>query len=125
MDTEEESLDKIFKNLDERKLHTPFDKIDAKKYYPVYGDSSTISSEINSAGKLYVTLNSDQLDIIWGNYQINYHKNELVDFRRNLYGTNVDYDNKFSFDTYLYQPFSFHSQDELEVTGGILYYLNT
>jgi len=38
LDTGEESLDEIFKNLDERKENTPFEKIDAEKYYPVYGD---------------------------------------------------------------------------------------
>jgi hypothetical protein len=123
LDTEEESLDEIFKNLDERKQNTPFEKIDAEKYYPVYGDDSQVVSETNTAGKLYLKLESDELNAIWGNYKLNYDNNKLINLSKNIYGANIDYDNRFAFNTYWYQPFSTQTRDELELTGGILYYL--
>ena len=124
LDTEEEDIDELFDNLGERKTGTPFDKIDAEKYYPIYGDNSKVENKVNTAGKLYLALNSEEFKAVWGNYRINYSQNELVDLRRSLYGFNLDYDSRFSFDSYLYQPFSMHAQDELETTGGILYYLS-
>src|SRR6056297_241292 len=123
LDTEEESLDEIFKNLDERKENTPFEKIDAEKYYPVYGDDSQVVSETNTAGKLYLKLESDELNAIWGNYKLNYDNNKLINLSKNIYGANIDYDNRFDFNTFWYQPFSTQTRDELELTGGILYYL--
>ena len=124
LDTEEEKIDELFDNLGERKTSNPFDKIDSEKYYPVYGDSSKVESKVNTAGKLYLALNSEDFKAVWGNYKVSYSENQLVDLRRSLYGFNLDYDNRFSFDSYLYQPFSMHVQDELETTGGILYYLS-
>lgn len=123
LDTEEESLDDIFKNLDERKQNTPFEKIDAEKYYPVYGDDSQVVSETNTAGKLYLKLESEELNAIWGNYKLNYDNNKLINLRKNIYGANIDYDNGFDFNTFWYQSFSTQTRDELELTGGILYYL--
>jgi len=110
-------------NLDERKQNTPFEKIDAEKYYPVYGDDSQVVSETNTAGKLYLKLESEELNAIWGNYKLNYDNNKLINLRKNIYGANIDYDNGFDFNTFWYQPFSTQTRDELELTGGILYYL--
>ncbi len=123
LDTEEESIDEILKNLDERKENTPFEKIDAEKYYPVYGDDSKVVSETNTAGKLYLKLESEELNAIWGNYKLNYDNNKLINLSKNIYGANIDYDNRFDFNTFWYQPFSTQTRDELELTGGILYYL--
>jgi len=36
LDTGEENLDELLKNITERKINTPFEKIDPDKYYPVY-----------------------------------------------------------------------------------------
>jgi len=123
-DSDEKKLKELFDDLGERKINNPFDKLDAEKYYPVYGDSSTVENRVNTAGKLYLALSSEDFKAVWGNYRINYSENELVDLRRSLYGFNVDYDSRFSFDSYLYQPFSMHAQNELEATGGLLYYLS-
>src|SRR6056297_1709666 len=71
LDTEEQELDQLFKNLDEKKKETPFEKIDAEKYYPVYGDSSQVYSEVNTAGKFYLALESDNFRALWGNYRVN------------------------------------------------------
>jgi hypothetical protein len=122
-DTEEEKLDELFKNLDEKKKETPFEKIDAEKYYPVYGDDSQVYSEVNTAGKLYLALESDTFRALWGNYRVNYDQNSLVNLRKSIYGLNLSYENRFFADAFLQQPFTIRVQDELELTGGSLYYL--
>lgn len=123
LDTEEQSLGEIFKNLGDRKVNTPFEKIDAEKYYPVYGDDSSVVSEIDTAGKLYLKLESEELNAIWGNYNLTYNNNELINLRKNIYGANINYQNDLAINTHWYQPFSTQTRDELELTGGILYYL--
>jgi hypothetical protein len=123
-DTEEQKIDELFKNLDERKKDSPFEKIDAEKYYPIYGDDSTVSSQVNTAGKLYIALESETFKALWGNYRVNLDQNQLINFRKSLYGLNISYDNRLKIDSFLHQPFTQQKQDELELTGGILYYLN-
>ncbi len=124
LDTKEEDLKDILTNLNKREQVSPFEKIDAEKYYPVYGDDSYISSEVDTAGRFYVKLESDELNAIWGNTRLSYDDNYLIDYRRNIYGASLDYSSDFSINAYWHQPFSMQVQDELELTGGILYYLS-
>jgi hypothetical protein len=123
LDTEEENLNEVFNNLDQRRFDTSFAGIEPDKYYPIYGDDSTVSSEIDTAGKLYLCLESEELRALWGNYKINYNLNQLIKFNRSFYGFNLDYESDLSFNTFWQQPISLHSQDEMIVTGCMLYYL--
>ena len=124
LDTKEESLGDILTNLNKREQVSPFEKIDAEKYYPVYGDNSYINSEVDTAGRVYIKLESDELNAIWGNTRLNLDDNYLIDYRRNIYGASINYNSDFSVNAYWYQPFSAQVRDELELTGGILYYLS-
>ncbi len=128
LDTGEESLDSIITNFGERRVNTPFAKINPDKYYPVYGDNSIVSSDVNTIGKFYLCLSSEEFKAIWGNYRLKFNNNKLINYNRNLYGFNLEYNqilkkHNLYLDTFWYQPFSLHSQDELEITGGMLYYL--
>lgn len=124
LDTEEEKIDEIFRDLDEKKVNTPFEKIDAEKYYPIYGDESSLTSEVDTTGKLYLALEVEEFKVLWGNYRANFNQNQLINFRKSLYGLNLSYDNRFSVDSFLHEPFTVQKKDELALTGGILYYLN-
>ncbi|ADQ14002.1 hypothetical protein [Halanaerobium hydrogeniformans] len=123
LDTGEEKIDEIFKNITDKKKTTPFEKIDAEKYYPVYGDDSKIYSEVDTAGKFYLALESETFKALWGNYRVNYDQNSLINLRKTIYGLNLSYDKRFFADAFLQQPFTIRAQDELELTGGSLYYL--
>ncbi len=123
LDTEEKKLDELFSSLGECKINTPFEKLDPEKYYPIYGDSSTITSDVHTVGKLYLCLESEEFKALWGNYKVDFDSNELISFNRLCYGFNAVYQEKGSVNVFWHKPFSLHSRDVMEVTGGMLYYL--
>jgi len=124
LDTQEQDLDKLFKNIGKRKENTPFEKIDPEKYYPIYGDQSSIDSGVKTAGKLYIKLKSEEFNALWGNFKINYNKNNLIALKKNIYGANLSYNSRLRFNTFWYQSLSIQTRDELKITGGLLYYLS-
>jgi len=123
LDTQEQSLDNLFKNIDKRKEINPFEKIDPEKYYPIYGDQSSINSNVKTAGKLYIKLEAEEFKALWGNFKIDHNDNKLIDLKKNIYGANFSYQSRMSLDTFWYRPLSIQTRDELKITGGILYYL--
>src|SRR6056297_1552965 len=124
LDTQEQDLNKLFKNIGKRKKNTPFEKIDPEKYYPIYGDQSSIDSGVKTAGKLYIKLKSEEFNALWGNFKINYNKNNLIALKKNIYGANLSYNSRLRFNTFWYQSLSIQTRDELKITGGLLYYLS-
>src|SRR5690554_4027057 len=122
LDTGEEHLDNLFSNLGQRRVN-PFEKLDPDKYYPVYGDNSKLSTEVNTAGRFYLCLESEEFRALLGNYKLSFLQNNLVDYRRSFYGFNLEYNQHLYLETFWQQPFSLHSQDEMEISGGMLYYL--
>lgn len=123
LDTGEKSIEELFKNLGQRKKLTPFEKIAPEKYYPVYGDSSSIVNDINTSGNLYVALESDNLRLLWGDFKTYFDKNNLIDFNKNMYGLDVSYQNKLRVNSFLHKNSNIYLQDKFELTGGMLYYL--
>jgi len=127
LDTGEEHLDNLFSNLGQRRIN-PFEKLDPDKYYPVYGDNSKLSTEVNTAGKFYLCLESEEFKALLGNYKLSFLQNNLIDYKRSFYGFNLEYNQQLYgqglyLETFWQQPFSLHSQDEIETSGGMLYYL--
>jgi hypothetical protein len=127
IDTGEEPLNQIFNRLDVQE--SVFQKIDPEKYYPVYGDDSTMVRDVESLGKIYVRLEWDQSKVLLGNYQVAMNETALVKYNRNLYGldaelrTEKDVKNQTGTQIFLAKPWSVHSRDIIKATGGALYYL--
>lgn len=123
LDTEKEeefNQNKIFRNLD------------PDKYYPVYGDASQRYDEVNSQGKLYVLVNYDKSEAVWGNFHTGITGAELASFSRSLYGGKI-YLQSLSSNSYsepntkfiVFDAQAHHlaSHNEFYATGGSLYYL--
>jgi hypothetical protein len=127
IDTGEEPLNQIFNRLDVQEA--VFQKIDPEKYYPVYGDDSTMVRDIESLGKIYVRLEWDKSKVLLGNYQVAMNETALVKYNRNLYGLDAelrsekDIQNQTGTQIFMAKPWSVHSRDILKATGGALYYL--
>ncbi len=69
-----------------------FRNLDPDKYYPVYGDNSTIDYKAaNTQGNLYLMIEWDKSEALWGNYTIDFDETELTQFSRSMYGGKVDY----------------------------------
>lgn len=124
----------ITSSLDtDRKRKEIFRVVDPKKYYPVYGDASSINYEASDTqGQLYCLIEWDKSKAIWGNYYTEFNETEYAKFNRALYGGKVYYESvsgtKFGrsntklilFDAKAKQ---LASHNEFVGTGGSLYYL--
>ncbi|MCK5503864.1 MAG: hypothetical protein KAJ10_01810 [Thermodesulfovibrionia bacterium] len=132
-DTGANEFDKMFKDLDESENDRLLTNLDPDKLYPVYGDSSTIVYDTESQGKLYLAVESDEFNLLVGNYQLNLNDTELATFQRTLYGERIEYQSASR--TKYGEPHTkitvfgaevrqAHIRDELSATGGSLYYLS-
>ncbi len=122
LDTDKRSQDKLFTN------------IDPDKYYPIYGDNSTVVYDTHSQGKFYALVEWDKSGFVIGNYQtqIGGEESRLSNYNRTLYGTKLHLetpertvygDTKSQATGFLAEANQFRGHSELQATGGSLYYL--
>ncbi|MDH5691970.1 MAG: OmpA family protein [Gammaproteobacteria bacterium] len=132
-DTGLNSFDKLFEDLDDEQLDRFYTNLDPDKYYPIYGDSSSIHYDTEGQGKFYLALTSDELEVLVGNYNISFRDTELANYQRKLHGAHVKYRSvsttKFGEPNTLIELFASqvrqaHIQNRLKATGGSLYYLS-
>ena len=122
LDTTKATQDKLFTN------------IDPDKYYPIYGDNSTVVYDVNSQGKFYVLLEKDKSGATFGNYQtqIGEEDSKLITYNRTLYGGKIHLetpqktiygDPRSKATLFLAEANQHAGHSELLATGGSLYYL--
>jgi uncharacterized repeat protein (TIGR01451 family) len=111
--------------------------IDPDKYYPIYGDDSTVAWDAtNTQGMFYLsaehTPSASQLVV--GNYQTDLASNELFAYNRTLYGAKVALNTNNNRADYLFIPntevklfgaraYQVAAHNEFRATGGSFYYL--
>ncbi len=126
-------IGKLFDGLDEQDTSKLFTNLDPDKLYPVYGDSSTLVHDINSQGKFYLALESDEVNMVVGNYAADFNDTELASYQRTLYGVRASYQSlaKTMGGRHDTEVIVFAAEvkqapmhDELRATGGSLYYLS-
>ena len=132
-DSGADDVTELLEGLDERETSKLFTHLDPDKYYPVYGDASTLVHDTESQGRFYLAVASDELDAVVGNYGVSLDDTELAAYQRTLHGARVAYESLASRmsgrpDT---RVIVFGAQvrqtpvhDELRATGGSLYYLS-
>ncbi len=170
LDTGQGEINDIWEGLFSQNTDNTISRIDPDKYYPIYGDDSSVINMVDSQGKLYLDLAWDNTEMLWGNYRININDKRLLNYNRSLYGftfktelkeynsqdENMDIDSKGKEDGlnrdkeeqlegdrqknsekmdinktdsqtrimgFWSKPESVHTYNELEMTGGMLYYL--
>ncbi len=117
----------------DRKQKEMFRSIKDDQYYPVYGDSSQINYDAtNTQGNLYVMLEWDKSQAVWGNYAVDLKDTEFAQYSRTLYGGKVDYTNvannpygdpRTRVITFYAEVRQRSAHNEFLGTGGSLYYL--
>ncbi|MCZ6497597.1 MAG: OmpA family protein, partial [Gammaproteobacteria bacterium] len=126
-------FDKLFDDLDETENDRLMTNLDPDKFYPVYGDDSTLVYDSDSQGKFYLALDSDALHVLIGNYAINLSDTELAAYRRTLYGAQLAYESlgetpygqpHTKAQAFVAEVKQTSVSDELTATGGSLYYLS-
>lgn len=133
LDTGSGELDEIFSDLDETENDRLLTNLDPDRHYPVYGDSSQLVYDTESQGKLYLALDSEELRLLLGNYQLDLAGGELATYRRTLYGGHVVYRSpgktsygasRSEMELFGAEVKQVHVRDEIDATGGSLYYLS-
>lgn len=132
MDTGTAEIDELFDDIHKKDPRSLFRRLDPDKYYPVYGDDSTLIDDTNSQGKMYVRVDWDKSQAIWGNFNTDMTGTELSAFNRSLYGaklnrksTQTTKDGKHKTDITLFgsEAQSAFRHNQFLGTGGSLYYL--
>ena len=131
-DTQEREIDQLFNGFWNADPQDIFRRLDPDQYYPVYGDDSTTYRDVDTMGRLYVRVDWDKSQALWGNFQTGFTGTEYGQYSRDLYGAALSWRSRRS--TALGEPGSelkgFGSQaqtapghNEFLGTGGSLYYL--
>ncbi len=131
-DTQERQIDDLFDGFFKADAKDLFRRIDPDAYYPVYGDDSTTVRDVDTQGRLYVRLDWDKNQLLWGNFNVDLNDTTLMQYNRGLYGAKALVRSKSITD--LGEPKSqlqvFASEQQTSPgyseflgTGGTLYYL--
>jgi len=132
IDTGEERVEDIFNNLDRKDSRQLLRRLDADRFYPVYGDDSTLVEDAPTQGRFFVRVEKDDSHIMWGNFATQITGTEFAHLDRGLYGGILDYNsrNSTSFGerktqvtAFAADPGTIPAREEYRGTGGSLYFL--
>ena len=132
MDSTEDDLENFGDNLRRRDPRRMFRQLDPDRYYPIYGDDSTTVSDVDTQGALYVRLDWDRNQLLWGNFNTGLTDTEYLAYNRSLYGarTQIESDGNTALGDPRYSVTAFASESEsaaahvtFRATGGSIYYL--
>ncbi len=100
-----------------------FDEIDPNQYYTLYGDSTQQNQEAASRKKLYVKLEKEQFNILYGDFSTDMSYTELASYSRRFTGLKSEYHGEYfegkGFLSYTEQLFM---RDEIRGDGTSGYY---
>lgn len=133
VDTGEEDLEDIFRNLDEKDPRQLMLRVDPDDLYPTYGDDSEVEDRTPTSGKFYLRVERDANFGVWGDFKSNLDGNQLIRNERSLYGLQLHLetpdavrngDPRASLDLYAAQPDRLPQRDSFRGTGGSVYFLD-
>ena len=131
-DTREQPIENLFTNFGSKDPRYLTRRIDPDRYYPVYGDDSTLVEDAPTEGKFYVRLEKGDSHVMWGNFQTQWTGSELTQYSRSLYGAQLVYNSPditsygertTNINAFAAEPGTLQSREEFRGTGGSLYYL--
>lgn len=132
-DTGEREVGELFTGFLDADASDVFRRIDPEQYYPVYGDDSSTSRDVDSAGRLYVRLDWDRSQALWGNLQTGIGGNEYAQYLRSVYGAGLSLrsreahavtgEDRGALRAFVAEAQTAVGHSELLGTGGSLYYL--
>lgn len=131
-DTTERQVKDLFDGFTDPDARDVFRRLDPDAYYPVYGDDSTTTRDVDTQGRLYVRVDWDKNEAIWGNFSTGFTGSEYSQYIRSLYGAAISWRSASSTELgeakYQVRAFGSEAQSapghsEFLGTGGSLYYL--
>ncbi len=131
-DTREREVGELFDGFWDADPQDIFRRLDPDAYYPVYGDDSTTYRDVDTQGRLYVRVDWDKSQALWGNYETGITGTEYGQYSRALYGAALSWrsrrSNAWGDPGSELKAFGSEAQtapghSEFLGTGGSLYYL--
>ena len=132
-DTQEQPIKQLFSNLDSKDPRYLLRNLDPNKYYPVYGDDSTLSEDAPTRGKFYVRLERGDSNVVWGNFKTTITGTEFIRYDRGLYGARVQAktgaattagERRGALEVFAAEPGTLGARDVFRGTGGSLYFIS-
>ena len=133
IDTGEERLGDILNNLNDKDPRQLLRRLDADRFYPVYGDDSTLVEDAPTQGRFYLKVEKDDSHVLWGNFSTQIVGTEFAHLDRGLYGAIGDFrsktttsqgERKTHVTAFAADPGTIASREEFRATGGSVYFLN-
>src|SRR5262245_47036614 len=132
MDTRRRDFQSLFKDLDDAGRDRLLVNLDPDRLYPVFGDSSALSTGGLGGGRFYLAVDGRALHASIGDLPIAFDQVELAPFHRTLYGGHVrltsgggnDRSHPTTLSLFGAQARNVHVRDSTRATGGTLYYLS-
>jgi hypothetical protein len=131
-DTQEREVSDLFSGFLDADPQDIFRRLDPDAYYPVYGDDSTTYRDVDTQGRLYVRVDWDRNQALWGNFATGITGTEYGQYVRSLYGAAIDWRSRRStaygeagtqVRAFASEAQTVAGQSEFIGTGGSLYYL--
>ncbi len=132
-DTQNQPVRLMFSNFDSKDPQYLLRNLDPNRYYPVYGDDSTLVEDAPTRGKFYVRIERGQSSILWGNFKTTVNGTEYVRYERGLYGAHIQSkmeqatrfgESRGQIEGFAAEPGTFGVRDVFLGTGGSLFYLS-
>ncbi len=135
VDTQENAIKDMFKHpFASDDSSTVFDIVDGddEMMYGHYGDGSNITKVVNTQGKVYLDVQYDKSEYLWGNFNTGITGTDNSDYNRSLYGFKGDYrtrsttkygEDRLNVVGFASETESMFGHDEFLGTGGSLYFL--
>lgn len=132
-DTRNQELKYIFKDFYKRDAQSIFRNLSDDYLDMEYGDNSTLRRDVDTQGKIYLRVDKNKSQALWGNYDTRFSENEFAQYNRTLYGAKFYYDSlqtnsfgdsKYHFKAFISEPETIYSHNEFLGTGGSVYYLD-
>lgn len=131
-DTGEQPLKDLFSQFGDKDPRALLRRLDPDRHYPVYGDDSTTVEDAPTYGRFYVRAESQNSELMWGNFQTELTGTEFAQYSRGLYGGKLGWksesatrfgERKTEITGFAADPGTIGSREEFQSTGGTLYYL--
>lgn len=131
-DTREQPIEHMFSNFDAKDPRYLTRSLDPSRYYPVYGDDSTLIEDAPTRGKFFVKIERGDNHVMWGSFKTRITGTEFVRYERGLYGARAQIktprstqygERRGQAEVFAAEPGTIAGRDVFRGTGGSSYFL--
>jgi hypothetical protein len=131
-DTQEREVSELFNGFWDADPQDIFRRLDPDAYYPVYGDDSVTYRDVDTQGRMYIRVDWDKNQALWGNFFTGITGTEFGQYSRALYGAAVNWRSRDTTDlgdaqtearAFASEAQTAAGHDQFLGTGGSLYFL--